>query len=412
MKVLIIAQYFPPDMGGGATRAYNVAKGLLKAGCSVTVVSAFPHYPTGNIPKKYRLRPLRIEYEEKLRIIRTFVPAMASEGFVKRVLLFIFFMFSSLFALPFVGRVDVIWAANPNIISFYPGLIYKFIKRCPLFQNVDDLWPEALYDLGVSKQSSLARFGEFMAGIAYKLASAITPISPAYVDVIMNKYKVDPRKVHVVRAGVNLDRFSYKKRKDKNEDGKFTVLYIGAFSQAYDFDQVFKAAEFLASFSDVKFIIQGGGELAKALKSKVEKMRLKNVAIIDKIVSRKEVARVLGEADALLLPLSGVGSIEMGISSKLYEYQAAGKPILCCSSGQPGRYVSKTMSGIVVKPKDFEALAKAILYLRNNPFVSEKLGEAGRRYVERNLSVENIGLKMKTIFERIVEKNGVFGWRK
>jgi hypothetical protein len=398
-------------MGGGATRAYNVAKGLSKAGCAVTVVSAFPHYPTGNIPKKYRLKPLSIEYEGRLKIIRTFVPALASEGFVKRVLLFVSFMVSSLFALPFVGRVDVVWAANPNIISFYPGLIYKVMKHCPLFQNVDDLWPEALYDLGVSKQSFLARLGEFMAGIAYRLASAITPISPAYVDVITNKYKVDPRKVYVVRAGVDLNRFSYEERSVKDEYGKFTVLYIGAFSQAYDFDQVFKAAELLASFSDVKFVIQGGGELANALKSKVEEMKLRNVTVVDRIVSREEVARVLGEADALLLPLSGVGSIEMGISSKLYEYQAAGKPILCCSSGQPGHYVSKTTSGIVVKPRDFEALAKAILYLRDNPAVSEKLGKTGRRYVERNLSVEKIGLEMKSVFEHTVD-NRTKSWRK
>ena len=69
MRVLIIAQYFPPDMGGGATRAYNVAKGLLKAGCDVTVVSAFPHYPTGNVPRKYRWKPLSVEYEKRLKAV-------------------------------------------------------------------------------------------------------------------------------------------------------------------------------------------------------------------------------------------------------------------------------------------------------------------------------------------------------
>jgi len=45
-----------------------------------------------------------------------------------------------------------------------------------------------------------------------------------------------------------------------------------------------------------------------------------------------EVAQTLSEADVLLLPLRGLGSIEMGLSSKLFEYQAAGKPIICCSS--------------------------------------------------------------------------------
>ena len=236
MRVLIIAQYFRPDMGGGATRAYNAAKGLLKAGCTVTVVSAFPHYPSGNVPEQYRWKPLSVEYGEGIKIVRTFVPPLASEGFVKRVLLFASFVFSSLFALPFVGGVDVVWAGNPNVISFYPGLVYGVVKRCRLVQNVDDLWPDALYDLGLSRRCFLARFGEFLAGVAYRFASAVTPISPGYVGVLTNKYEVDVGKVFVVPAGVDLDRFSYEERNVKHRDGKFRDLYIGAFSPAYDFD--------------------------------------------------------------------------------------------------------------------------------------------------------------------------------
>jgi len=407
MHILVIAQLFPPDMGGGATRAYNAARGLALIGCDVTIVAAFPHYPTGNIPRKYRGKLLTIEYEERLKVVRTFVPPLASEGFARRALLFISFTFSSLFALPLVRRTSVVWAANPNIIAMFPSLIYKMVNRCPVVQNVDDLWPEGLYDIGVSRRSFVARVGEFLARIVYRLASAITPISPAYVDVLMNKYEVEPSKVWVVPAGVDLDKFPYKQQ-GFNKDGheKFTVLYIGAFSLAYDFDQVFKAAELLTSYCDVEFLIQGGGELADALKSKVEKMGLRNVEVVNRIVSREKVAQKLGEADALLLPLSGVGSIEMGISSKLYEYQAAGKPILCCSSGQPGRYVSETNSGIVVKPGDYEALANSILYLRENQSVAENLGASGRQYVESNLSIGQVGIRMKRVFERVrvVEK--------
>jgi glycosyltransferase involved in cell wall biosynthesis len=402
MRVLILAQYFPPDMGGGATRASNVAKGLSKAGCEVTVVTAFPHYPTGNVPERYRWKPLSVGYEGRLKVIRTFVPPFASEGVAKRILLFASFALSSLFALPFVGRIDVIWAANPNVISFYPATIFGALQRCPLAQNVDDLWPEALYDLGISRQSFLARLGEFMAEIAYRLASAITPISPAYVDLVTDKYEVKLGKVVVVPAGVDLDKFSCEKERPK-EKRKFTILYIGALSPAYDFEQVFEAARLLASCSNVEFVIQGGGELAGVLKSRVMEKGLLNVNVVDRIVSREEVAMVLREADVLLLPLNGGGVIELGISSKLYEYQAAGKPILCCSNGQPGRYVSETRSGIVVRPGDYETLTEAILYLREKrEDVAQSLGAAGRRYVEENFAVEKIGLKMREIFESLI----------
>jgi colanic acid biosynthesis glycosyl transferase WcaI len=398
MKVLILAQYFPPDMGGGATRAYNAAKGLLNAGSSVTVVSAFPHYPTGKIPKKYRWKPLSVECDEKLRLFRTLVPPLASEGFAKRFLLFASFVVSSLFALPFIGKVDVVWAANPNVIAVFPCLIYKLVNRCKIVQNVDDLWPEALYDLWFSSDSLFARFSEFVANVAYKLSSAITSISPAYIDVLSEKYGVDSRKIFVVSAGVDTKKFNYQSIHAK-KDPRFKVLYIGAFSPAYDFDQVLQAAKSLASFSDIHFVIQGGGELAHELERKVKKSELKNIKVVNKIVSRNEVAEVLADANALLLPLNGIGSIEMGISSKLYEYQAAGKPILCCSNGQPGRYVLESNSGLVVKPGDSEALAKSVIELKEKPDLACMIGENGRKYVKQKHSIESIGSKMKEIFE-------------
>ena len=90
MHVLVIAQLFPPDGGGASTRAYNVVKGIVKKGHSVVVVSAFPHYPHGHIPDKYRKRILyrEIHQPEEIEIIRTWVPALPSKGFSNRLLIF------------------------------------------------------------------------------------------------------------------------------------------------------------------------------------------------------------------------------------------------------------------------------------------------------------------------------------
>jgi len=401
MKVLILAQYFPPDMGGGATRAYNVAKGLVLNGCDVVVVAAFPHYPTGNIPAKYRWKPLVVEHMDGFKVFRTFIFPLASEGIFKRMLLFASFVVSSLFALPFVGRIDVVWASNPNIIGVFPSLVYAVVKRCPLVQNVDDLWPEVLYDLGMNRRFLFARLGEFLARIAYNVSSAITPISPGYVKVICGKYGVDRGKVHVVRAGVDLNKFKINDNLPSSGKENFRVIYSGAFSMAYDFNQVLLAAKKLERVIGIEFILQGGGELASYLKARVKELKLKNTKIIERIVSRGEVAKLLSEADALILPLRDFGTPYLGISSKLYEYQAAGKPIICCAEGQPAEYVAETRSGVVVKPGDYEALAKAILYLRDNPDVAKGFGFVGRRYVRDNVSVERIGFGMNLVFERV-----------
>ena len=400
LHVLVIAQLFPPDMGGGATRALNIVKGLIKAGCDVTVIAAFPHYPHGKIPQKYRGKPLVVESIGRTKIIRTYVPPLPSVGFTRRLVLFLSFMFSSLFALPFIGRITAVWAANPNILSVYSAIPFSLLKRCPIIQNVDDLWPEELYDLGMMRSKIIRQVAEFFSKIAYTISAKITPISPLYIKTIVKKYRISPKKIHLIPTGVDLSYFS-DNEKVKKRKHVFEVLYIGAFSIAYNFDQVLLAAKILEEYPEIKIVLQGDGELFDILKFKTGQLGLSNVELINKIIERREVAKRLGEADVLLLPLSGLGSIEMGLSTKIYEYQAAGKPIVCCSSGVPGRYISTTRSGIVVKPGDHEALAKAILKLYRNPELAREMGENGKRYVEANLTIEKIGQQMKSIIKAI-----------
>jgi glycosyltransferase involved in cell wall biosynthesis len=252
-------------------------------------------------------------------------------------------------------------------------------------------------DIGAIRSGFMKKLVEALAKIAYTMADAITPISPGYTKVIKGKYGIPESKIHVVRGGVDISKF---KPMSSGNDERFTVLYSGAFSVAYDFDQVLKAAEILEKHRDVEIVLQGGGELLNYVKQRAMEMKLKNVRIIDKILSREEVAKLTGEADALLLPLKDFGRPYLGISSKLYEYQAVGKPIICCAEGQPAEHVNETKSGIVVKPGDYKALANAILYLKENPEVTERLGGNGRKYVEDKLSIERIGVQMKRIFER------------
>jgi glycosyltransferase involved in cell wall biosynthesis len=374
-------------------------------GCEVTVVTAFPHYPSGNVPERYRWKPFVLEDVEGFRVVRTFVPPLASRGLIRRLVLFLSFIASSLFALPFVEEVDVIWAANPNVLSVFPASFYGFVKRKPVALNVDDLWPEDLHNFGLINEDSLVfKVMRFVAKFAYSKAGLITPISPGYVEVLCGNYGVNRERVHVVRAGVDLDTFRVIGNKSNCNGKVFKVLYSGAFSVAYDFDQVLLAAKMLDNVDGVEFVLQGGGELTGYVKSRVKELRLNNVKVIDKIFSRAEVAKLLSEADVLVLPLRDFGTPYLGISSKLYEYQAVGKPIISCSIGVPSAYVKATNSGLIVNPGDPEALAKAVIELKENPSLARTMGENGRKYVENEASIEAIGLKMKRIFETIKQK--------
>jgi glycosyltransferase involved in cell wall biosynthesis len=206
--------------------------------------------------------------------------------------------------------------------------------------------------------------------------------------------------VKTVRAGVDTSKF--KPCPPRQSGDKFTVLYSGAFSVAYDFEQVLQVAKLLQD-ENIEFVLQGGGELTPLIKKRIKDLGLTNVKVIDKILTREEVAKYLCIADALILPLKDFGRPYLGISTKLYEYQAVGKPILCAARGAPALHILQTGSGLVSKPGDYEALAKAVLYLRNNPDLVRMLGASGRQYVGDNLSIEKIGKEMNILIQQVTE---------
>jgi glycosyltransferase involved in cell wall biosynthesis len=400
LNVLIIGEYFPPDIGGAATRASNVAKGLTLNGCNVTVITAFPHYPTGKIPREYKNKSLKVEYDGKTKVIRTFVLPLESKGLFKRLLVFFSFIVSSLFALPFVGKIDVVWAANPDVFVLVPAIAYGGIKRKPIVSNVDDLIIEDLYDLSlVRRDSAISKLTEFCARFLFAKVKYATPISRGYVPTI-SMYGVDKRRIEVVRGGVDLDVFKVGAQKKDSE--KFVVLYSGGFSIAYDFMQVFRAAKIIERLdNNVQFVIQGKGELLASMQASVAELKLRNVVLIDKLLSREDVSKFLSQADVLILPLADFKTPYRGMSSKLYEYQAVGKPIICCSKGEPPRYVKETNSGLVVDPGDSEGLARAVLNLKEDPVLARVMGENGRKYVEKEASITAIGVKLKDIFQKL-----------
>jgi colanic acid biosynthesis glycosyl transferase WcaI len=396
LKVLVLAQYFAPDMGGGSTRATNVVKGLLSKGCDVTVVAAFPHYPHGKVAANYSHKAIVPEKFGNAKVYRVWVPALPHSSVLRRVVLHVCFVFSSLFALPFVGKTDVVWGANPNLFSFLPSFVYGVAKRVPVVRNVDDLWPEVFYELGYVKSKPARKVLDFLAWLSYVVPAAITPISEGYKRCIVSKYGVSPEKVHVVEVGV--DNIKAIKSSTKS-DGQFTVMYSGVLGLGYDFDVVLVAAQLLAEYKDVVFVIRGVGEKAAELKEAISDRGLVNVVLDTRFLPKDELDALLDSADAFVLPMAGMNFVEQGLPTKVFEYQSYGKPVLCVSGGEPARYVESTNSGLIVKPNDASGFAEAVIRLYKDEKFGAELGMKGKEYVSTYLTSEKISDRLYRIFQ-------------
>lgn len=397
MKVLVISQYFPPDIGGGSTRAFNAVTGLHQKGCDLKIVTAFPHYPHGRVSPIYKRKALKLEEIQGMKLIRVWIPALPHDSIVHRILLHFSFAVSSLFAAPFVGQVDLIWAVNPNLFSFFPALVYSFVKRKPIVRNVDDLWPEVFYDLGLVKSKVLKRLLDFLAWLSYSVSVAITPISPGYKRKIMNKYKISGEKIHVVEVGVH-DIVASASPISQATKGSFVIMYSGALGVGYDFQIVLRAAHFLENHKDIIFVIRGMGECEHEIRRMMKKLELHNVTINTNYLSRSKLVSVLSSADVFLLPMKQAKAVEEGLPTKIFEYQALRKPIICSSQGEPAAYINSTKSGLVVEPGNYEALAAAILELYKDRKLAWELGTNGYRNVSQNLTSQRIGERLYAVF--------------
>jgi colanic acid biosynthesis glycosyl transferase WcaI len=398
LNIFIIAQYFPPDVGGASTRAYNAARGLSLQGCHVTVIAAFPHYPHGYISTKFKGRILYNEDIDSIKVVRTWVPNLAHWPIVKRILLHISFMLSSLLGFLYLRNVDVIFAMNPSLFAFFPALIYKILFRKNIIRNVDDLWPEVFYSLDIVKSRIMKRILDWAASISYRIPVAIIPVSHGYVETLIKKYHVPEEKIFVIEHGVDTSKFSqnisYSTIHDHTE--KKIIMYSGALSVGYDFEIVIKTAKILAS-EPIHFIIRGTGELSDRLRQTVKENNIKNVEIRTDLLTQENLVSFLNSADIFLLPMSLDVVMDQGLPTKILEYQSLGKPIVCISNGEAGRYITRTQSGLATATRQPEELARLIMLLTNDDALAKKLGSNGHNNIKDNLTLEMVGKRFMDV---------------
>ncbi|MGI0043860.1 MAG: glycosyltransferase, partial [Nitrososphaeraceae archaeon] len=150
----------------------------------------------------------------------------------------------------------------------------------------------------------------------------------------------------------------------------------------------------------VKFILRGAGTSTndiQNLKNMIQQLGVKNVELRTNRLSAEELVDLLGKADIFVLPMSFVG-FDLGLPTKVLEYQALGKPILCISNGEAADYVYRTDSGLVSRDKDPQKIADLIMQLAERKDLADRLGSNGYNYVQQNLTLQKIGERfMKVI---------------
>jgi colanic acid biosynthesis glycosyl transferase WcaI len=405
LNICILSYFFSPIYTGNGTRyPLILAESLAKRGHKVKVVTVFPQNLDGKFSARYRDKFFTREHANGIEVFRVLVPSFQHFGFIKRLILYISFMFSSILGVIFVGKTDVILGTSPEPpFLIVPGLIYSRFKKAPYVLTLGDLWPDTLFDLELLKSSLLKKTVTFVSLLSYKIANHIFVITSSIKKGIVN-YGIAAEKITVVELGVDTNFFQPHKKNMKLENGlfinKFIVMYSGIFGPTYDFDTLLEAAKLLEPFRDIMFVIRGHGECEKSIRNKILELSLSNVQLLGPVSDAKKVIEYLNLADLFLVPMKNIKVAETAHPSKVFEFLACQKPVICCAKGELAKLVDNSRCGFAVEPENPKILAEAIIELYRNNKERIAMGERGRDYVAHNFSYEYVGRKIEDIFER------------
>ncbi len=406
MHILLIHQAFAALNEPGGTRHHELARRLARRGHRVTVVASPVSYLTGSAGAGRIPWVQRQELEPGVTVLRAYTYPALHRSFVHRIFSFLSFMLSSFFIGLRVGQVDLVWGTSPPIFQGITAWALARCKRAPFLFEVRDLWPAFAVAVGVLRQPLLIGASEWLERFLYRHAERVMVNSPGFIDHIRAR---GGREISLVPNGADIEMFDPRAsgiefRQANGLVGKFVAMYAGAHGMSNDLGIVLQAAEYLRDEPEIAIVLVGDGKDKPALVSQAQEMGLENVHFIPP-VAKNQMAQALAAADACIAILKPVEMYKTVYPNKVFDYMAAGKPVILAIGGVIQDVVERAGCGLIVPPGDAPGMAKAVRLLAQDPEHGAALGQAGRAYLEAHFDRSRLAEQLVDILETMLEKH-------
>jgi glycosyltransferase involved in cell wall biosynthesis len=410
MKILLLTQYFWPEIGAPQVIHSEWIKRLTAKGHRVTVVTGFPNYPSGVIPESYRGKWFQTEEHNGAVVHRTATFAAENAGFAKRLGNHLSLTASSWTALPMVGDVDVVVTEYPPLFTAFTGLAFAKLKGIPHVLNAGDLWVEVALDLGIIKPGPVATASLAMSTSVEKLSSRVIVTAKGCIDKLGDA-GVDRDRVIYLPNSVDTEQFQPSEarrkevRKEWGFENKVVCLYHGTHGLAQGLVQVVETAARLQHRTDIRFVLVGSGAEKKLVEERVAALGLKNV----ELHGPQPFAKMPGLVDACdigLVPLKDVPMFRITLPSKMFEFMSMQKPVALAVGGNAEEIISDGKCGVCAPPENPDAYAKAIERLADDDKGRRAMGKAGRALAVERYSRDRFASDLEVTLQDAITTHG------
>jgi Glycosyltransferase len=234
-----------------------------------------------------------------------------------------------------------------------------------------------------------------------KESAAIITISN-YNKGYLTALGVDHEKLHVIKAGINVERFQRKTDYKANN----TILYVGRLIRVKGLEYLIQALKHLTNFN-IKFKVRivGEGPMENELKELATKLNVNDLVEFKGFVPNDKLPSVYEDSQVFVHP-----SVELpdgrrdGIPVSMMEAMSMELPVVSTYCSGIPELVEDGWNGILVKQRDSLQLAEAIRYLLENPSVAKEYGRRGREKIVREHNVRRNAEKLLNIFKDVSSK--------
>ena len=402
LKLLILTQYFPPEVGAPQNRLFELAVRLKRIGVDVSVLTAMPNYPQMKIYDGYEGKDYLYEEIEGIPVHRASIYLPKSKSIIQRLLNYFSFVYSSAkVGKSKIGDVDIIMCESPPLFLGYSALYLKRKKKAKLIFNVSDLWPESAEKLGVVTNKWMLKLAYNLEAKLYRKSVLVTGQTQGICKSINERFL--EVKTYWLPNGVDVSYYNPSAvtsnwRKDNGfQENDILFLYAGIIGLAQGLEIILSAAEKVtlrqaqhSEFKHIKFILLGSGPEKEKLQAIKQEKQLTNVYFFD-AVSKTQMPQIVQASDVSVIPLRKLELFLGAIPSKIFENLAMEKAVILAVDGEARElFVNQGKCALYSEPENVEDLVKNVLLLANDASLRKQLGQRGRMYVEQSFNRNTI----------------------
>ncbi|MDL1974332.1 MAG: glycosyltransferase family 4 protein [Deltaproteobacteria bacterium] len=380
MKVLMLNYEFPP-MGGGAGNATdNISKEMVKMGHDLTVLtSGYGHLP------KFVLK-------DGVKIYRVFSwrKGIHDCGF-RGAYTYLFSAAFKLLSLKKTDQFDIIhyfFSLPTGLLSLVPWAF----RRTPYIVSLrgSDV---PYYDIYNSKVHFLNLALKPVNKYIWKKAKRVIALSEGLKTTALNSATNQP--IGVIPNGVETDIFKPVPGQSKSSK-KLRLITVSRLINRKGIDHILKSLSELKD-DDITLLVVGTGNYESYLKKVCHQLGLDNTVTFYGYCPRERLSQLYNKADVFILP-----SLAESFGIVFAEAMACGLPVIGGRTGGVPDLV-KEDNGILVNPGKIDDITNAIITLKTNCALREKMGITNRKKVVDAYSWYNVAQSYLSIYRAVID---------